>query len=100
MNLVGKRNAYRCDTCGKSIVTIDRDKGTTPFMIFCRATDGCKGMMESSFYSGLLANCGAPTFEWRKPTRDEYAAASKGMKEHFDMGGLDVKRIVKEEESA
>lgn len=94
MSLIGKHNSYTCDTCRKSIITIDRDDGTTPFMLGCRATAGCKGMMQSAFYTGPLINAGAQaTFEWRKATYKEYVRASREMKQHFDMGGLDIHPI-------
>lgn len=80
-------NRYTCEDCKQSIVTIDRDKGTTPMMLRCRATRGCKGMMMSAWYTDVK---GEPAFEWRKPTKKEYRRASAPMKEHFDMGGLDI----------
>lgn len=84
---VGKLNRYDCQTCDGLIITIDRDKGVTPFALACRATSGCRGDMFSSFYQGAT---GKPTFEWRKPTPVEYAAGSVGMRAHFDQGGLDL----------
>ena len=92
MSLIGKCNSYRCDTCKKIIVTVDRDDGVTPFMLGCRATKNCGGMMQSAMYTDWRRN---PTFEWRKATPEEYAKASPGMKEHFDMGGLDIHRITR-----
>ena len=78
-------NRYSCDTCKKSIITIDREKGTTPMFLKCRATPNCFGQMSSAMYRGVS---GQPTFEWRKPTPEEYKAMSKPMKQHIDMGGL------------
>ena len=96
-NLEEKRNAYVCNQCRKHIVTVDRDPGTTPFMLGCRATPQCPGMMRSEFYCGpLVMSEEKPTFEWRKPTDQEYDAASPGMKEHFDRGGLDIHPIKEE----
>ena len=46
-----KKNRYHCTTCGGIVITEDVDKGVTPFMLACRATIGCKGVMESSFYT-------------------------------------------------
>lgn len=82
-----RQNRYTCQTCNGSIVTVDRDEGVTPFMICCRATPGCRGAMYSSFYRG---EPGTPTYEWRKATPAEYAKSSPEMREHFDMGGLDI----------
>ena len=86
-------NKYTCRTCGHSIITVDRDEGVTPFMIGCKATQGCAGDMYSSFYRNVS---GQPTFEWRKPTPHELAKASREMREHFKMGGLDIYPIHRE----
>lgn len=83
-------NRYTCQNCGLSIITVDRDHGVTPFMLLCRATEGCRGHMYSSFYKGVQ---GTPTFEWRKPTPAEYAAYPEAMREHVDQGGLDIHPI-------
>lgn len=87
----GKRNSYQCTTCKGIIFTEDRDEGTTPFMLGCRAKDGCAGTMESAFYR--LPEQAAqvrPHYIWRKPTPEEYAASEFGMRAHFDQGGLDL----------
>lgn len=91
MSFQGKKNRYTCDTCCGQIITIDRDEGVTPFMLECRADRHCNGFMESSMYRHVT---GEPTFEWRKATAEEYAAASDGMRHHFDQGGLDIHPVV------
>jgi len=63
------------------------DDGTTPFTLDCLATEDCDGTMYSAMYRGVE---GAPTFVWRKPTKAEYKASSAAMRQHFDMGGLDI----------
>ena len=84
-------NRYTCQNCGAQFITIDRDHGTTPFMVGCRGEGGCgQGMAYSSFYRDVT---GTPTFEWRKATPAEYALASAAMRQHFDMGGLDIHEI-------
>lgn len=90
MSLANPLNRYVCPKCRGSIITVDRDEGVTPFMLGCRATAGCAGMMQSSFYRGVT---GEPTFEWRKPTPDEIVRASPAMQDHFRMGGLDIHPI-------
>lgn len=90
MSLKNQLNRYTCQSCGGSIITIDRDEGTTPFMLGCRAKPGCKGMMQSSFYRGVE---GEATFEWRKPTLEEHRKSSRAMQQHFEMGGLDIHPI-------
>ena len=86
-----KRNAYTCLQCAQTVVTEDQDKGTTPFLVGCLATKDCAGMMQSHFYRGPTVDSDAPaTFVWRKPTKEEYRKASKPMRQHFDLGGLNV----------
>jgi hypothetical protein len=80
-------NQYTCQKCGKATITIDRDEGVTPFMLICRATQGCGGASYSSMYQRVS---GVPTYEWRKPTAAEYAAYSPDMRHHVDQGGLDI----------
>jgi hypothetical protein len=87
MSLQTQLNRYDCQECKGHIITIDSDEGVTPFMLGCRATPGCKGMMRSAFYRGIT---GAPTFEWRKPTDKELSECSLGMLDHFMQGGLDI----------
>lgn len=80
-------NRYVCQVCGRSIITIDRDEGVTPFMLNCRATPDCKGDMHSSFYEGVT---GQPTHEWRKPTAEEYQNMSQPMRDYIDSGALNI----------
>jgi hypothetical protein len=78
------KNLYTCDTCHSEIVTIDTDKGVTPFMVSCRATPGCKGFMLSSFYHCDPSR--VAQYEWYRPeTIDGFAPENK---EHVMKGGL------------
>jgi hypothetical protein len=86
-NFQGRLNRYNCRLCAQHIITIDRDKGVTPFTINCRVTPGCKGTMYSEMYR---VKEGKPTHEWRKPTPKEFVKASRAAREHFKMGGLDL----------
>lgn len=80
-------NQYTCRTCGKTITTIDRDEGTTPMMLACRATEGCNGSMFSAMYR--VAPYLTPEWEWYKPTK-----LPKGdMREYVEMGGLMLRKI-------
>ena len=81
-------NVYTCQTCGGRIVTIDRHVGTTPFTINCRATPGCDGVMYSSMYQ--VDESLTPTWEWFKPGGK---FRNRAMREHVEMGGLDLRRI-------
>ena len=87
MNSENRINKYTCEDCGGHVFTIDTDEGVTPFMIRCRATIGCNGMMQSSFYR---CEPGTPTYEWRKPTPQEYRKFNSAMKDHCDQGGLNL----------
>ena len=94
MNMKGKRNSYQCTTCRGIIFTEDKDEGVTPFMLKCRATEGCDGTMESAFYRlPEQAALVRPHFIWRKPTPEEYVTMSLGMKAHVDQGGLDLYQL-------
>jgi hypothetical protein len=81
----GDLNRYTCERCGGSIVTVDREAGTTPLFLRCRATKGCDGRMVSAMYRGVV---GTPTFEWRKPNGAERLRLSGAMRAHVDRGGL------------
>jgi hypothetical protein len=93
--LVGRENVYTCPKCKGYTVTIDIDEGVTPFMLRCRANgeNVCDGMATSSFYpqGPRPADIPPPSWEWYKPTGREYRNLSKGMKEHVDKGGLDIR---------
>ena len=91
MGLTGRLNMYTCDTCHGFIVTINRVEGTTPMELTCRATPGCHGLSESSWYR--VSPALVPDHEWYRPTGDEYARLSPGMRDHVDRGGLDIRRI-------
>jgi len=80
-------NCYTYKRCGESFITIDRDEGVTPFMMNCRATPGCSGTSISSMYQDIE---GEPSWEWRRPTPEEYEQMSPAMQEHIAMGGLEI----------
>jgi hypothetical protein len=90
---VGKVNVYTCATCGGETVTIDVDDGVTPFMLGCRAKDGCRGMAQSSFYRPH-AGRGEPAWEWYRPTPKAIRKMSPGMQKHVVMGGLDIRKAL------
>lgn len=87
MSNVGKKNIYTCQKCGMAVVTIDMDDGVTPFMLDCRATKDCDGIMHSAFYS--VPQRLEPDFEWFKPKSIE--GYSPEMQRHLEMGGLDIR---------
>lgn len=81
----GRVNIYTCNDCGERVATKDTDVGVTPFMIGCRATDGCRGMMQSSLYRVSDPSL-APSLEWYRP--DSTEGLSNGERQHVEMGGL------------
>jgi len=83
-----KINQYICWTCGGAITTIDRDYGVTPAMLACRATLGCKGNMHSQRY--MVDQTLIPEYEWFRPHK---LPRDPGMRQHIQMGGLDIRRI-------
>jgi ribosomal protein L40E len=94
----GLINVYVCQTCGSQIVTINREEGTTPFMIRCEATTGwrqtrCQGNCFSSFYR--VDQKTAPTHEWYRPTTtgERKKLADPAVAEHVRLGGLLLRRI-------
>ncbi len=99
----GGLNIYTCDTCGKAITSIDRDRGTTPFLIGCFETWQCPGPMQSAGYPKTLPDdLPTPTLEWIAPTPAELAAylqtvplkAHRGMvRDHVARGGLVSVRV-------
>ena len=85
----GEKNSYTCQVCGKSIVTIDIDDGVTPFMLACRATPGCAGIMRSGFYVAVDQSA-EPDYEWFMPK--SFKGYSREMVEHLKKGGLDIRK--------
>jgi hypothetical protein len=79
-----RKNLYTCDTCHGKVITIDTDKGVTPFMISCRAKPGCKGSMRSSFYRCDPSR--VATFEFYRP--ETIDGLNPATKEHVMKGGL------------
>jgi ssDNA-binding Zn-finger/Zn-ribbon topoisomerase 1 len=84
----GEKNSYTCQKCGGVIVTIDVDDGVTPFMLACRATPGCNGVMRSGFYVAVDQSA-EPDYEWFKPS--SLKGYNREMREHIKKGGLDIR---------
>lgn len=87
-NGVPRINQYTCWTCGGVITTIDRDKGVTPAMLACRATEGCEGTMHSHRYQ--VSPTLKPDHEWYKPAK---LPKDREMQQYIEMGGLVVRKI-------
>lgn len=92
--MAGKINAYQCERCWGIIYTVDRDEGHTPFMIRCRATAGCRGLMQSCFYADNLQDRGIrASHEWYKPTGDQLDGLTVAEVDHVNQGGLVLRPI-------
>ena len=85
----GEKNQYRCQLCGGTITTLDVDDGVTPFMLACRATPGCKGVMRSGFYVAVDQSA-KPDYEWFRPA--SLKGYNHAMRDHINKGGLDLRR--------
>jgi hypothetical protein len=81
----GKKNIYTCDKCKGHIVTVDVDRGVTPFMTNCKATLNCKGMMTSSMYRVFDQNMRAD-YEWYRPSAIK--VLKPHIKQHVEQGCL------------
>lgn len=88
----GRKNIYTCEECGGHIVTVDLEEGVTPFMVGCRATEGCEGMMKSSMYR-VFDQTMATDHEWYKPGINQ--ALSTGEADHVNNGGLLLRKVQK-----
>ena len=93
-------NKYTCNTCGKSITTVDVDNGTTPFIIVsCFATSDCPGTMQSHGYRIETHGYNIESeedarFEWYRPEKlpkKKYMA----QRQHVELGGLLLRKVVK-----
>lgn len=96
MTLKGKKNVYRCESCSFEFVTVDRDTGTTPMRTRCKNPNDCKGYAQSSFYR--VDQALPPTYEWYSPNQAEQKAISNpAVKQHVDMGGLLLRKIIRDD---
>ena len=100
-----RMNLYICEY-GCHNVTVDVDKGVTPFMIPCQfkgrperpadpkklGKDGkCVGLAKSCMYPKVIDSrydYPVPTHEWYRPCLSEYVNLSNEEKEHVRNGGL------------
>lgn len=92
--MIAHKNAYVCDHCASVIITIDRDVGTTPFMLACRYSGRkCPGMMQSRFYH--ISQQLSASHQWVKPSKSDMRRLrmnkNKPMLDHVNQGGLLLK---------
>lgn len=93
MSFKDKPNLYACEQCGKHLITVDREDGTTPMMLTCQVTEGCDGEMQSAWYRVAPALVSEATHEWYTPDAVELATMSLGMQQHVAQGGLALRKI-------
>lgn len=96
MSYKGKINTYTCPN-GHVTVTIDTDDGVTPMMIRCRQRDvdgkhNCTEFSRSAWYR--CDQSLTPEYEWYKPT--SLKGYNAEMRNHLEMGGLEIRKIKKE----
>ena len=84
-----KENTYICQTCNGSIRTRNDDVGTTPFILKCRATEGCNGPMHSQF--GRVNPKQTITHEWY--LRQDYHRMTLAEYDHARKGGAFIRQI-------
>lgn len=89
----GMVNQYDCDTCHDHIITKTIHDGTTPFMLECYATAGCKGIMRSRFYR--VPQDFPHTHEWFVPDLENPNVRRKYAHwlEHVKKGGLVIREV-------
>jgi len=90
MSFQNKKNIYTCEVCHDHVVTVDIDEGVTPFMIDCKCTPGCKGMMKSSMYRVFDQSMKAG-WEWYRPT--DVSGLSRWSLDHVSKGGLILRQV-------
>ncbi len=80
---------YRCDGCGRAVVTQEVDYGYIAPGIPCQVTVGC-GTMWREFHTGTpQALQGViPMFEWYRPTCAEFGTLDPKTQEHVSQGNL------------
>jgi hypothetical protein len=84
----GKKNVYTCDTCGRQMVTVDRDDGVTPFATRCSCP--ARAHMTSSMYQ--VDQALPATHEWYRPAPGTLLK-SIHVHEHVKRGGLLLREI-------
>lgn len=89
-------NGYKCERCGRVIITIDIHRGVTPFTLACRVGSKCRGTMKSNMYPGD----GAPppveyqqryadrVWHWYRPNQSDLMSCDSNTREHVMRGGL------------
>lgn len=92
MSYIGKKNIYRCHSCGHQTVTVDTDDGTTSYLINC-TKPGCDGTARSSFYT--VDQSLEATHEWVKPKAREVRKLPPHLRHHCELGGLLFRPIAK-----
>lgn len=89
-----KNNAYKCQKCKGIVVFRHLHPGVTPMFLTCRAKDSCQGHM-SSFGYMLTPQWSQlkPTFEWYRPSAEEFLTLDREVKQHVQRGGLLLRPI-------
>lgn len=86
MSFENKKNLYICKGCGHAFVTLDTEKGVTPFMTEC--IQKCGEMATSTMYNIPQKILGNPAVKWIKPPKSDWKAFKSHTVEHLRKGGL------------
>ena len=96
----GSVNAWKCERCGKVLVAVHLDDGTTPMFLGCRRTDACPGMMVSQGYPPIKglpdAIAALIGWEWHRLTSTQLKRAKReepAMYQHAMAGGLALRPL-------
>lgn len=100
MEEANKINAYKCNK-GHFTITINKDEGTTPFMIACPKCEGKpvlgSGSNDGFAYSRMynVYQFLVPEYEWYKPSEKELKTLNPETRQHVNMGGLIRRKIAR-----
>lgn len=92
MEKANRINAYVCEKCGRSTVTVNACDGTTPFLIECRVNNvGCGGLAQSSMYRNSQEL--RPDWEWYRPGELALSKMDPAIQDHVRAGGLVLRKL-------
>ena len=93
----GRINGWQCDECGQITYAVHVDDGVTPMFLACRASGqpGC-GRGVSLMYPDADPPehvKASVAWEWFRPSKSQMRKLSPGMRQHVEMGGLDLRPL-------
>jgi hypothetical protein len=86
----GMKNAYTCGSCGKFMIVVLRNPGTTPMWKNC---EGCEGEATSRIYR--IPQDSPPFYEWYRPMTQAEIIEAKEAEEAGRLGdGEELRRWI------